>query len=653
MNRVLVVLLGVMPLVALSWTAGPAPGGGDEAKATGRNHDIQNSIGIKLVPIEPGEFVMGEGDGPPKTRDDFLTRDWDEAPAHKVKITRAFYLGATEVTNAQYELFDPEHKKLRGTSGVSTADDEPVTYVTWQNAVDFCKWLSKKDGHPYRLPTEAEWEYACRGGTRTAYNTGDTLTAEQANLGKAVDGKAQKTRPVGSYKPNAWGLCDMHGNVAEWCHDWYGPYEAGEQSDPVGRAGGYARVVRGWSWLVPAKQTANRYARSANRSGHIADDANACTGFRVVRGELPATRLLPAVVAAYQKDVKQTPAPKEGPDPKKPYLVDFVKAGKNPTMPADAWGPIFAQHNHFSACCVCPNGDVLAVWYTTMDERGRECAQAASRLRAGADAWEPASFFFGVPDVNCHAPVLLTHGRRIAHFCTQSLRGWDSASDIVRWSDDNGATWSQPRILVTRDDPDALSQPCSALVTRDGAIVVACDGDLHKDERFLVSRDDGKTWKVSRGDLRKSAGKYVAHPAMAALGDGSIITFLRGPDPMPAALTKDLGDTFEMMATPLPGISGGQKATALRLASGALLLCSIEGKKPNGVTFAALSLDDGKTWPHVRKLESVGGYMSVAQAPNGVIYLFGSRMTCAAFNEAWLRQGNPLRGAEGRNTNLR
>jgi hypothetical protein len=302
---------------------------------------------------------------------------------------------------------------------------------------------------------------------------------------------------------------------------------------------------------------------------------------------------------------------------------------------------------------VCPNGDVLAVWYTTMDERGRECAQAASRLRAGSDQWEPASFFFGVPDVNCHAPVLLTHGQRIAHFCTQSLRGWDSASDIVRWSDDNGATWSQPRILVTRDDPDALSQPCSALVTKDGAIVVACDGDLHKDARFIVSRDDGKTWKVSRGDLRKSAGKYVAHPAMAALGDGSIITFLRGPDPMPAALTKDLGDTFEMMATPFPGISGGPKATALRLASGALLLCSIEGKKPNGVTFAALSLDDGKTWPHVRKLESVGGYMSVAQAPNGVIYLFGSRMTCAAFNEAWLRQGNPLRGAEGRNTNLR
>src|SRR5436309_9002169 len=169
-----------------------------------------------------------------------------------------------------------------------------------------------------------------------------------------------------------------------------------------------------------------------------------------------------------------------------------------------------------------------------MDEPGRECAQAASRLRVGTDQWEPASFFFGVPDVNCHAPVLLTHGKRIYHFCTQSLHGWDYASDIVRYSDDNGVTWSKPKIMVTRDDPDALSQPCSAFVTKDGAIVLACDGDLHKDERFLVSRDNGQTWKVAKGDMRRSAGKGVIHPAIAPLKDGTIVAFLRGPDPMPA-----------------------------------------------------------------------------------------------------------------------
>jgi formylglycine-generating enzyme len=604
-----------------------------------------NSLKMKLVRIEPGEFLMGQGDAPPKTREDWITRDGDESPTHKVTISKPFYLGATEVTNAQYEQFSQEHKKYRGKKAASIADDEPVTFVTWQEAVDFCQWLSKKEDKPYRLPTEAEWEYACRAGTTTLFHTGDKISAAEANLGVSADNKPQKTQAVGSYKANTWGLHDMHGNVAEWCCDWYGPYEAGEQSDPVGRADGYARVVRGWSWLVPARLDALRYARSANRSGHLPEDANAYTGFRVVLGEMPATKPRPVVQALYQKDVKQAAAPKDGPDVTKPYFVDFVKAGKNPPMRSDAWGPIFMQHNHFGACCVCPNGDVLGVWYTCVDERGRELAQAASRLRVGSDTWEPASFFFGVPDVNCHAPVLLTHGKRIYHFCTISLHGWDYASDIVRWSDDNGVTWSKPRVMVSRDDPDALSQPCSAFVTKDGAIVLACDGDQHKDERFVVSRDDGETWKVAKGDMRKSAGKGVIHPAIAPLKDGTIVAFLRGPDPMPAAYTKDLGDTFEVKTTQFPGISGGMKPTALRLSSGALLMCSTDAKNrilPERGTYAALSLDDGKTWPHVRQVDGVGGYMSLAQGPNGVIYLFGSKMGCAAFNEAWLKEGKPL-----------
>src|SRR5439155_5647188 len=98
---------------------------------------------------------------------------------------------------------------------------------TWDQAVAFCRWLSDKEGKTYRLPTEAEWEYACRAGTTTAFSTGDSLDAKQANVG------GKKALPVGVFAANAWGLCDMHGNVAEWCHDWYGPYEAGEALDPV------------------------------------------------------------------------------------------------------------------------------------------------------------------------------------------------------------------------------------------------------------------------------------------------------------------------------------------------------------------------------------------------------------------------------------
>ena len=101
--------------------------------------------------------------------------NYDEAPIHKVTITHAFRMGRTEVTNAQYEQFRPEHRALRGKNGISVNDDDAVVYVTYQDAVDFCTWLSKKEGKNYRLPTEAEWEYACRTGTYTAYYTGDGL----------------------------------------------------------------------------------------------------------------------------------------------------------------------------------------------------------------------------------------------------------------------------------------------------------------------------------------------------------------------------------------------------------------------------------------------------------------------------------------------
>src|SRR5205807_2400219 len=150
-----------------------------------------------------------------------------------------------------------------------------------------------------------------------------------------------------------------------------------------------------------------------------------------------------------------------------------------------------------------------------------------------------------------------------------------------------------------------------------------------KDERLLISADAGKSWKVTGGDMRKSAGgRYVIHPAVIQRGDGAFLSFLRGPDPMPVLVSKDLGETWVVQETPFPGIGGGQKAAVLRLASGAMLLCSMDRSKKlvGGGAFAALSFDDGKTWPHVRKVEGTGGYMALAQTPNGVIYLVGTQM---------------------------
>ena len=185
---------------------------------------LVNSIGMKFVRIEPGSFLMGQEEG----------GDWDERPVHKVNITRPFCMAVTEVTNAQYEKFDPEHRKLRGKLGFSRDDDEAVVFVSWDDANRFCEWLSKKEGKPYRLPTEAEWEYACRAGTTTSYHTGQALPKEfHKNVRMswfpdfARSKKDSEVVPltVGRTQSNPWGIFDMHGNVEEWCYDWYGSYE--------------------------------------------------------------------------------------------------------------------------------------------------------------------------------------------------------------------------------------------------------------------------------------------------------------------------------------------------------------------------------------------------------------------------------------------
>ena len=604
---------------------------------------------MKLVRVEPGEFRMGQGEAPPTTRDEWNTRDWDESPAHTVKLTQPFYVGVTEVTNAQYEQFDPEHKKLRDLHGISDLDDQPVVMVSWQQAVDFCDWLAKKEERFLSPP------HRSRVGIRLPRRHDDSLPhrreafAETSKLRPVTQRRSgAEPVPVGSYPPNAWGLCDMHGNVAEWCLDWYGPYAAGEQSDPVGAADGWARITRGWSYLSASHDLgAVRYCRSANRSGQLPEDANRVTGFRVVLGEMPKTTPLPAfAVPRHQQNVQQQPAPTAGPDPREPFFEDITRGLR---VPDDAWGPIYGAWNHYSTIAACPNGDVLAVWYTCTQEEGRECAQAASRLRVGSDKWDEPSWFFGVPDCNTHAPVLLSDGRRLYHFFTQSFAGWDDAADCLRTSDDNGASWSKPRIILTREDPRRMSQPCSAIVAKDGKLVLAVDGDFgHRDERVMISADRGATWQVAAGDLRKAAGDYAIHPAVVQRDDGALLAFLRGPDPMPAFVSPDDGRTWEPQKTPFPGISVGQKAAALKLASGALLLCSFDNKKQlaEGGTFAALSLDDGRTWSHLRKIEGPTGYMSLAQGNNGLIYLLGpngSSIRCAAFNEAWLKQGAAVR----------
>jgi formylglycine-generating enzyme required for sulfatase activity len=230
-----------------------------------------NSLGMKLMLIPPGEFVMGS---PPTEQG----RQSGEKQ-HGVKLTKAFYMAATEVSQKQWQAL------MGGNPSFFVGGSLPVDTVTWDEAVEFCHKLSEREHVAYSLPTEAQWEYACRAGTTTPFHTGATIATDQANYnGEFTYGAGQKglfreeTTKVGSFPPNAWGLHDMHGNVWEWCADWYGDYPAEQVTDPTGPPHGEKRAVRGGCWInFPA------VCRSANRGSTVPRSWNFHFGFRVIR----------------------------------------------------------------------------------------------------------------------------------------------------------------------------------------------------------------------------------------------------------------------------------------------------------------------------------------------------------------------------------
>ncbi len=255
------VLLCILLVVSSS-----TPGYGQQPKS------ITNSIGMKLVLIHAGSFTMG-------SPEEEIGRKSDETQ-HEVTISKSYYLGVYEVTQEQYE------KVMGSNPSTFKGAKNPVETVTWDDAVSFCKKLSdmseeKAKEREYRLPTESEWEYACRATSGSAYCFGNSEDSfgEYAWVGEGALGT---THPVGEKKPSRWGLYDMHGNVFEWCQDWVGEYPSGAATDPRGPGEGSSRGFRGGSWLVdaPGCRSADRRRYGPSRNIH-------CLGFRVAMA-LPA-----------------------------------------------------------------------------------------------------------------------------------------------------------------------------------------------------------------------------------------------------------------------------------------------------------------------------------------------------------------------------
>ncbi|MFY1913898.1 formylglycine-generating enzyme family protein [Achromobacter xylosoxidans] len=327
-----------LALAVLCLSALPPAGAAEPAAG------VENSLGMPFVAVPAGRFLMGSDEAPETLARDYphyprerFTQLFDEAPVHAVRITRPFQLMATEVTVGQFRRFleasgyvpeseadgtggygynaayDPDASE-RGDAfegrdrryswrnpGFPQTDAHPVVNVSWNDAVAMARWLSQREGRVYRLPTEAEWEYAARAGGRGRYQHGDdpAALAEVANTFDAdaaplwpkwqayavarSDGH-RYTAPVASYAPNAFGLYDMHGNAWEWVADWYGEdyYAHSPRDDPQGPASGNVRVRRGGSW-----HTWPLYTRSAYRNWNTPETRYPLVGFRLLREVAP------------------------------------------------------------------------------------------------------------------------------------------------------------------------------------------------------------------------------------------------------------------------------------------------------------------------------------------------------------------------------
>lgn len=644
-----------------------------------------NSIGMRMLPIEAGSFEMGEKHPTPKRLGgpSFIDHgDWDERPSHRVTISRPFFISETPVTIEQYKQFRKEYTGL-------DIFDPYVSGVSWIEANAFCMWLSQKEGKNYRLPTEAEWEYAARAGTQTLFWSGD--------------------EPPASDLPNPWGLRDIAYGVAEWCYDWHGLYSDEDQVDPIGAASGVARVVRDGGVELrefrqgakttdhlgfkptPYQRQGSFFRRSANRAsmlpylssngaGEAAVRVTHAIGFRVVEAPLPATKPLEVEKPFPLDCILQTNIDSDqGPDPRQPY---FKRRVLLPIPPENDQGggiepvglhPAVRAHNHSAGFALASNGDLIQISFsstTRNTEFEPNNSLIVTRLRRGVEEWDMPGLFHEIADLNEVSPLLFNDDGRLWLF--YGSRAFGDVPFMFARSEDNGESWSRMEVpVVTGPKQGILQQPInSAFRGLDGVLYFGTDA-MGDSSLLWASRDDGRTWYDTRG---RTAGK---HSNFALLEDGRILA-MGGKNTdidgyMPKTYSSDGGATWSKATkTPFPALGSNQRPATIRLKSGRLFfagdyqqirtrdLPGPEFKKRG--SFVALSEDGGETWhlkdldlalphetrqiPRVRKDWDGGdhdfttiGYAAAVQAPNGVIHLMTSMNHPAQhfeMNEAWI-----------------
>jgi formylglycine-generating enzyme required for sulfatase activity len=621
--------------------------------------------GVPVVSKVPaGSFIMGADTAPLPAS---ITQgfgvmsarpghgDFDEVPAHPVKISQSFAIGITEVTPQEYQQFDPTYVAGPATPAYAAG-------VSWHQAMAYCAWLTKKTGKPWRLPTEAEWEYVARAGGKDIFGTTSTMSKLDA--------------------PNAFGVENMGVGRPEWVMDWYAPYQSGLQIDPVGAVAGYTKVVRGGGLdfrksatkttpdlNVPS--TSPYFARPANRAS-MAPAYTSSTGnigFRVVQAGPPTGKPTPEKKFFFETAVKQTGlltnVAVAGPDPTKPWyhMHEMFPDLEGKSMSGVGWkiglesGLGINYHN--SAIQVLPNGDLLAAYYNTPDrEDDPDQTVMTMRRRAGTEDWDMPEPYPDFADAANAAPV-------IWHDTKYPNKVWmfwgfprliGAPPFCYATSIDNGATWSQ---VIFPNFPEKIgryvSQPINSIVRApDGTIYIPTDSTGKDDDgngsisAVWATKDEGKTWYDTGG---RTAGR---HTTIVIAKDGKLLGFggknsaIDGK--MPLATSSDGGKTWVKSKTPFDELLSGERPSVIRLASGGFFfVADLNPKHEKHIhkdgSYVAFSDDDGTTWT-MKKLPPeilTVGYTTATQGPDGVIHVVTSKNKPdyeIELNEAWILDKN-------------
>lgn len=627
---------------------------------------------IPMAQIPAGSFTMGadvaalsptivNGFGVMSNRP--AHGDFDEVPAHRVTITHAFSIATHLVTVKQFQQFDPSYQPV-------AAYPDYAAGISYNQAVAFCAWLSTKTGKPWRLPTEAEWEYAARAGKRTPFFTGDT--------------------PPAPGQANTWGVV-MGEGTPEWVADWYGPYPSAAQIDPTGPRHGYFRVVRGGGLdfrkskpgeMVPA--TAPYFMRSANRASMAPSYApkNGNIGFRVVQAPNPTSHPSPAAQFFFFADVKQTPLfpakslnlangpdPTRGPNPTTPFyhVHELFPNLNGKSMPDVGWraglAPGLGINYHNSAIQVLANGDVVAAYYNTpRNEDDPDQTVMVMRRRAGAEDWDMPEPWPDFADAACAAPVLWNdRGHLWLFFGFPRLIG--APPFAFTTSDDNGATWTPIEFPhFTAPIGRYVSQPINSIVrAKNGTIYIPTDSTGRDDDgngsisAVWATRDNGRTWYDTGG---RTAGRHttivMADNDETILGFGGKNSNIDGR--MPLATSSDGGKTWAKSKTIFDPLASGERPSVIRLASGRLFFVADfnphnEKHLHKDGAFVALSDDDGKTWEQKRLPADIltVGYVTATEGPDAVIHIATSKNIVnyeIELNEAWVLAPDAARSLE-------